>query len=109
METEKALSYFRKSARLGNTNAMCTIGWIYGNGEINGKIDLHKSVNWYIKSASLDENHLTEFIIGSIYLEGGPGLKPNLKEAIKWYLKAANGGVNAAKIRLEKLCCKGNK
>ena len=51
----------------------------------------------------------THVIIGSIYLEGGPGLKPNLKEAIKWYLKAANGGVNAAKIRLEKLCCKGNK
>ena len=53
-----------------------------------------------VKEAAMNGNALAALRLGQVYASGFWGVEQNDAESFKWYLMAAEGGVNAAQIKV---------
>jgi TPR repeat protein len=85
----EVVKWQRKTAELGDAEAMCNLGYAYAHG--NGVPKDHtEAVKWYRKAAELGSPAAMSNL-GFAY-ENGNGVPVNLAEAVKWYRKAAELG-----------------
>lgn len=84
---QKAFEWFRKSADLGNAEAMANIGAYYWQGKGVEK-DYDQAFNWCLRAA--DAGSVTAMnTLGKIYYIG-EGTQQNYEKAFEWFEKAAN-------------------
>lgn len=97
---EKAVSWFRKSAGLGNwfgqyNLAECLCGGI----GISKNFEL--GAMWALKSAKQGYDR-AQYLIGRLY-ENGDGVKQDVDEAFKWFMRAAEQNMPDAQFKVS-LC-----
>ncbi|HEV7248407.1 MAG TPA: caspase family protein [Shinella sp.] len=90
---EEALPEYRKSADLGNDQAMRNLAILYENGE-GTKQDYAEALRWFRKAADLG-NGLAMNSVGLFY-RNGKGVEENLATALEWYRKSADAGIPVA-------------
>ncbi|AIZ56536.1 Sel1 repeat protein [Candidatus Methanoplasma termitum] len=96
-DDEKAFSFYRMAADLGNPDALFTLAMLYHTG-IHVKRNDNTAIALLTK-ASLVDSEDAQFMLGMLY-EEGRGVKKDKEEAIKYYTKAAANGYLAAYYRL---------
>lgn len=89
----EALLEYRKSADLGNHQAMRNLGILYENGEGTAQ-DYAEAMRWFGKSADLG-NGLAMNNIGLLH-RNGKGVPEDLTLALEWYRKSADAGIPVA-------------
>ena len=83
----------RKSAEAGDVHAMCSLGSVYQNGDLNDP-DAAEAMKWFGKAA-LKGCAEAQYALGLLYKEG-EGVSPDPGLAFYWFRQAAgNGDVNA--------------
>ena len=103
-EYDKAMEFYQKAAKDGNTYqhiAEARIGDLYMEGA-GVEQDLSKTVEWYEKSAGHGYANAMR-ILGDLYAEGN-GVEQDMVKAREWYRKALETGVDdeeAAKIKMK--------
>lgn len=86
----EAFPIFLKLAKEGNPKAQGTLARMYGNGW--GVVqDESQAYAWASKGA-LQDDPISESVMGYLYLNGVGGVNQNTDEAIKWYKKSAYKG-----------------
>lgn len=86
---EKALSYYKKAAVLGNPDAQFNIGQMYFEGEGIAK-NFEEAFKWY--SLSADQNYpLAKLQLATLYFKGY-GVKVDINNAIEIIKPLANAG-----------------
>jgi hypothetical protein len=92
---------FQALGEKGNPFAQCICGVMYQNGRGVPK-DIHKAVDWYMKSAKQGfagaEEHL-----GEIYRDGTDGIRKDNKLAANWFRRAAFHGDGKAQLALGRM------
>ena len=81
-----AIRLYKKSARLGNADAMYSIGYMYKNG-FGVRRSLSKAVRWYDKAIRAG-SQMAAAMKGLMY-EIGDGVKMDTRAAYELYLSAA--------------------
>lgn len=84
---QKAQEYYEKSAKLGNAQAECNLGYIYAFGR-NGVKDDKQAFSWFKKSAEKGNANAC-YKIGDSYLLG-KGIERDPDMALIFYRKAAD-------------------
>lgn len=84
--TQKAVSYFKRGATAGQTEAMLILGNMYFHG-VHLTQDVAKAVDWYRQAANLG-HPAAMTLLGHSYKDG-LGNEKDLEHAILWYRKAA--------------------
>lgn len=86
VEHEKAISWYKKSAQWGKTDAWVELGNIYRDG-IGVNQNYEKAKEWYLKA--VEKNSLYAFEnLGYMY-QTGKSIAIDFKTAVLWYEKAA--------------------
>ena len=92
---KKALSWFKKAAEQGHSEAQNNYGLMYYHA-YGVNQDNKKAFSWIMKSAEQDYDQ-AQFMIGSMYYKG-EGVTEDKKEAVSWIRKAylqGNGDATA--------------
>jgi TPR repeat protein len=90
----KAMTWYRRAAALGNTDAARYVGLIYDAGGDGIAQDFNQAMIWYRKAAAAGDPH-AEYEIG-LHYESGEGVpQQDDKQAMTWFLKAAGGDERA--------------
>lgn len=82
---QKAQEYYEKSAKLGNAQAACNLGYIYDFGR-TGEQD-HEKAFYYYSEAAMEDNANAYYKVGDAYLYGNFVAK-NMRLAFLNYAKA---------------------
>ena len=94
-DPRKAERWYKKSAALGNDNAMNNLGHLYLSGCKGLPADPEQGKLLLFKAAGLG-NVSAMYNLGYLYQHGVPGLEADLRTAERWYLEAARlGDINA--------------
>ena len=88
--TEDAVSYFEVGARLGDAEALYTLGQLHEKGEDGVALDIDRALELYRESASLGYGGAMDRL-GTCYAQG-IGVEPDVDLAIEWYTRALNSG-----------------
>ena len=96
-DLERAASWFRKAADLGDSLAQYNLGVCYSNGQGVEK-DETRAFFWFQKAA---EQGLAgaQFNLG-VYYDKGKGVEKDEAKAVSWYRKAAEQGHAGAQFNL---------
>jgi len=92
-----ALTYFRRAADAGNTDAILQLGYQYENGEGLTKSDA-EAAKWYLRAAQAG-NAIAQMNIGHS-LEEAQGVPENWVQAAQWYQKSADQGYEGGEFSL---------
>ena len=79
---------YRKSAEMGNPEAMCFLGEWYQYGEKGLPIDAKLKFRWWRKAAEKGY-YQAQYKIGDCY-DWGRGIEEDKREAIKWFKRSAS-------------------
>ena len=79
---------YRKSAEMGNPEAMCFLGEWYQYGEKGLSVDIHEAFRWWKKSAEIGY-YQAQYKIGDCY-DFAKGVAEDKKEALKWFKRSAS-------------------
>ena len=79
---------YRKSAEMGNPEAMCFLGEWYQYGEKGLTVDIQESFRWWKKAAEIGY-YQAQYKIGDCY-DFGKGVTEDKKEALKWFKRSAS-------------------
>lgn len=90
---EDAVSWYKKSAELNDSEAQYYLGCWYNNTQ-----DYHEAVKWF-RMAAVQGFADAQFNLGYC-CENGHGVTQDYNEAAKWYRKAAEQGEAAAQFNL---------
>ena len=93
LDYAKAQECYERSAAVGNTNAMVSLGVMFHNGLLGAR-DYVKARAWFEQAASAGNANAMDWI-GSYY-ESGLGVARDFAEARRWYEKAAGAGYSWA-------------
>src|SRR5699024_10511483 len=85
----KSISLLKKSAKIGNSQAMLNLGDKYLKGSKDIERNLKKALKWYQRSANLG-NVTAIFSACRILQNGGDGIEPNPSKLLKLFENAAN-------------------
>ncbi|MCL2317510.1 MAG: sel1 repeat family protein, partial [Methanomassiliicoccaceae archaeon] len=96
-DDEKAFTYYKMAADLGNPDAMFALAMLYHAGVYVKRSD-NTSLELMIK-ASVAGSEDAQFVLGTLY-EEGRGVKKNLNESIRYFTMAAANGYLAAYYKL---------
>ena len=96
-DLEKAFSWYKRAAELGNVGAQVNLGYMYMMGE-GTKQDYKQAFIWTKIAAGLGDVD-GQCNLGVLYAEG-LGVEKDEKQAIYWFQKAADGGNEQAKEAL---------
>ena len=101
----KAISFCKKSAKMGNTWAMRLLGFCYKNApsEMGG---ITASIEWF-RRASERGDKVGQRKLAEMY-ENGEGVAKDIEEAFFWYLKSAENGDDVAQFRVGVMYADGN-
>jgi TPR repeat protein len=92
------MTWFRKSADQGETDAQRDIGLIYQKGGYGVSLDYAEALRWYRTAA--EQGHAgAQQNIGRLYFEGW-GVPKDQNQARRWWEMAAAGGNEEAKAAL---------
>ncbi|RVU73113.1 MULTISPECIES: tetratricopeptide repeat protein [Lactobacillus] len=83
----KAKKYYEESAKLGNTQAACNLGYIYEYGR-TGEKNHEKAFDWFKKSAD-NNNANAAYKVGDAYFYGD-GVPRNDSLAFQYYSQASS-------------------
>ena len=97
---------YRKSAEMGNAEAMCFLGDWYFYGEKGLEVDVKESFHWWLKAAE-QGNDYAQFKVGLGY-DFCLGVEEDKKEAVKWYKRSASKGYVSAICQLGRCYYDGN-
>lgn len=100
--TIEALTWYLKSAELGDDCGMYELANIY----INVLYEPAKALKWFLKAAELG-NPAAQYKLGDIYFDG-EGAEKNHEEAMRWYLKAAENGIAEAQCNIGMMYLRGD-
>ena len=89
---QKAETWYRKAAMLGNVDAMAILGYLYMHGGTNFPANLHKAEDWLLKAARLGNVDAMNNL-GCLYRHGGKNFPANPDKAETWYREAIAGGM----------------
>lgn len=81
VDEQASVNLFTKAAKLGNSDAMVRLGYIFQTGS-NPRYK--EAIQWYKKAVNAG-NTAVMYEIGSLYEEGSRNTKPDYTEAIHWY------------------------
>jgi TPR repeat protein len=105
---EEAAKWWRKSAELGHTKAMCMLGMYYirpvgeTHTDVGGPpLDIAEGIEWLRKAAE-QGSVAAQCELGRIYF-GGKYIPRDYAEAVKWLLKAKEQGSEEATYLLRAL------
>ena len=79
---------YRKSAEMGNPEAMCFLGEWCQYGDKGLAVDIHESFRWWKKAAEIGCSQ-AQCAIGDCY-DFGKGAAEDKIEALKWYKRSAS-------------------
>ena len=85
---EDIVAAYRKSAEMGNPEAMCFLGEWYQYGEKGLTVDIQESFRWWKKAAEIGY-YQAQYKIGDCY-DFGKGVTEDKKEALKWFKRSAS-------------------
>lgn len=85
---EEIVAAYRKSAEMGNPEAMCFMGEWYYHGEKGMTADVNETFRWWKKAAERGY-YQAQYMIGDCY-DFGRGVKEDKKEAVKWFKRSAS-------------------
>jgi hypothetical protein len=94
---QQALTWYRKSAELGNAVGQYNLGWMYQHG-LGVKQDYVQAVTWYRRAAGKGLSE-AENQLGMLY-EDGNGVSRDDRQAVMWFQKAAVQGDAQTKLNL---------
>jgi len=97
----EAFPLFLKLANEGNPKAQGTVARMYGNGWGVEK-DEYKTFFWASKGV-LQDDAISQGVIGYIHANGIAGFSKDISEAIKWYTKSAQQNHLPAMRRLSQI------
>jgi TPR repeat protein len=101
---KEAVSWFRKSADQGNSQAQLNLGVMYQKGfgtEENNEQAVsnnEQAVSWFRKSAEQD-NSDAQLNLGAMY-QNGAGVEKSNEQAVSWYRKSAEQDNRDAQVSL---------
>ncbi len=98
-DSEKALSYYRRAAELGDARAMYNVGSFYHRGDVVAK-DLQQAIAWYKKAAEkdyADANHR----LGLLLLDRNAGAI-DAEQSFTYLKRASELGKRAATLEMAK-------
>ncbi|BAL01442.1 hypothetical protein OBV_42430 [Oscillibacter valericigenes Sjm18-20] len=95
-----AISYFEKSARLGNIHAQYMLGKIYLDAD-SGHENAEQAINWLMKSAD-GGNALAQYALGKLYRDGNH-VEKDIGQAIAFFTSSAEQDNSYAAYALGKL------
>lgn len=96
-DMKKAIEWWEKSAKSGNSKALRYVAIQYATGE-NVPLNYKKAFEYYQKAAKLGDSH-SMCNLGIMY-ELGQHVDKDLSMAIKYYQKAADSGLPQANVLL---------
>lgn len=85
---KEIVAAYRKSAEMGNPEAMCFLGEWYQYGEKGLPIDDKEKFRWWRKAAERGY-YQAQYKIGDCY-DWGRGVEEDKREAIKWFKRSAS-------------------
>ena len=85
---EDIVAAYRKSAEMGNPEAMCFLGEWYQYGDKGLNVDIQESFRWWKKAAEIGCSQ-AQCAIGDCY-DFGKGAAEDKIEALKWYKRSAS-------------------
>ena len=85
----EALPILEQAAKLGNAEAMCTLGELYAEGKVVAS-DVQKSYEYYSQAAQ-KEHPQAQYQLGMCFL-AGKGVSTDMQQAQQWIEKAAQNG-----------------
>ena len=97
-DNKKAIHFFEKAAKQGNSNALNMLGFFYSGGPKDVKQDDKKAFMYYKKAAEYNNTEAI-YAVGLMYSQG-KGVKQDDKKAIKWLKRASKEGDPNATFRL---------
>ena len=97
----KALEYFSRSAKHGNTNAKRMIAIEQLSGEYIPQ-DVNKAVETLTELAE-NGDAVSAYRLGKLYLFGTDGIERDVPQAIKWLTQSAEGGNEYAQQLLDNM------
>ena len=104
-ETEEddteAVSWYEKSMKKGNVDAITNLGWMYECGQ-GVQQDYEKAIELYKQAADAGEDYAMNNL-GKTYENGDCGQEINLEEALKWYKLAAEKNHDGAQESVERV------
>lgn len=95
-DDEKAISLLKRSSELGEPTAQFFLGLIYQAGGFGLKKNEKESLNWFMKSAKLN-NSEAQVKVGDAYLDGELISKDTSKAFEYWLKSAENNNLDAMK------------
>ncbi len=87
---EKAISWYKKAAKVGNVIAMNSLGYIYTNGMYNIDEDYCEAKKWYLEAAELGSKDAS-WNLGNFYLNGFC-VKKDRHQAYQWFSRSGQVG-----------------
>lgn len=88
-DEEKALYWYRESAKQNNSEGQLKVGMAYYDGAGVNQ-DYERARYWFLKSAE-QNNKFSLLYLGNMY-KRGEGVEENYSIAEEWYLKACDNG-----------------
>lgn len=88
-DEEKALYWYRESAKQNNSEGQLKVGMAYYDGA-GVTQDYERARYWFLKSAE-QNNKFSLLYLGNMY-KHGEGVEENYSIAEEWYLKACDNG-----------------
>ena len=88
VDITEAISWYKKAAAQGQTDAMVALGELALAGQ--GGLSRTGALSWFTKAAKVDRTDAM-LALARLY-DGGKGILPNPAEARSWRIKAANLG-----------------
>lgn len=85
---KEIVAAYRKSAEMGNPEAMCFLGEWYQYGEKGLPIDDTEKFRWWRKAAERGY-YQAQYMVGDCY-DWGRGVEEDKKEAVKWFKRSAS-------------------
>ena len=85
---EEIVTAYKKSAEMGNPEAMYFLGEWYRYGERGFAIENNEAFRWWLKAAKRGY-HQAQYKIGNCY-DFGRGVEYNKKEAVRWFKRSAS-------------------
>ncbi len=58
----EALKWYLSAAKLGDSDAMLMLGWIYYEGKLSNGIDIKKAKYWFLKAADMGVDEAIEML-----------------------------------------------
>lgn len=96
----EALFWYQISAEQGNASAQNKLGGMYLRGSLNTKIDVEKSVFWYLKAIEQDHSTAILHLAINVYGRGRHGKKEDDVKVVTCYQRLAEQGDAVAQFGL---------